>query len=42
MIYADIESVLVPEDNDKQNPEESYTNKYKKDIACSYGYEYWW
>ena len=30
MIYADIESVLVPEDNDKQNPEESYTNKYLK------------
>ena len=26
MIYADFESILVPEDNGKQNPEESYTN----------------
>ena len=28
MIYADFESILVPEDNRKQNPNESYTNKY--------------
>ena len=28
MIYADSESILVPEDNGKQNPNESYTNKY--------------
>ena len=28
MIYADFESILVPEDNGKQNPNESYTNKY--------------
>ena len=27
MIYADFESILVPEDNEKQNPNESYTNK---------------
>ena len=27
MIYADFESILVPEDNRNQNPEESYTNK---------------
>ena len=26
-IYADFESILVPEDNGKQNPDESYTNK---------------
>ena len=38
MIYADFESILVPEDNGKQNPNESYTNKYQKHIACSYGY----
>ena len=38
-IYADFESVLVPEDNGKQNPEEYYTNKYQKHIACSYGYK---
>ena len=37
MIYADFESILVPEDNGKQNPNESYTNKYQKHIACSYG-----
>ena len=30
MIYAEFESILVPEDNGKQNPEESYTNKYQK------------
>ena len=39
MIYADFESTLVPEDNVKQNPEESYPNKYQKHIACSYGYK---
>ena len=38
MIYADFESVLVPEDNEKQNPNESYTTKYQKHIGCSYGY----
>ena len=25
--------------NGKQNPEESYTKKYQKYIACSYGYK---
>ena len=39
MIYADFESVLLPEDNGNQNPEESYTNKYQKFSACSYGYK---
>ena len=39
MIYADCESILVPEDNEKQNPDESYTNKYQKHVACSYGYK---
>ena len=34
MIYADFESTLVLEDNEKQNP---YTKKYKKHVACSYG-----
>ena len=33
MIYADFESTLVPEDNGKQHPDESYTNKYKKHVA---------
>ena len=39
MIYADFESILVPEDNGKQNPNEPYTNKYQKHVACSYGYK---
>ena len=29
MIYADLESILVPEDNGKQDPNESYANKYQ-------------
>ena len=29
MIYADFESILVPGDNGKQNPEESYTTSIK-------------
>ena len=37
MIYADLKTILVPEDNGKQNPEEPFTNKYQKHIACSYG-----
>ena len=28
IIYADFQSILVPEDQRKQNPKESYTNKY--------------
>ena len=39
IVYADFESTIVPEDNGKQNPEESYTKKYQKHIACSYGYK---
>ena len=39
IIYADFESILVPEDNEKQNPEESYTSKYQKHIGCCYGYK---
>ena len=30
IIYADFESILVPENNEKQNPRESYTNQYQK------------
>ena len=39
IIYADFESILEPENNRNQNPEEPYTNKYKKHTACSYGYK---
>ena len=39
MIYGDFESILAPEDNEKKNSNESYTNKYQKHVACSYGYK---
>ena len=39
IIYADFESILMPENNEKQNPEEFDTNKYQKHIACSYVYK---
>ena len=39
MIYADFEIILVPEGNGKQKQNESYTNKYQKHVACSYGYK---
>ena len=39
MIYADFKSILVPEDCGKENPEYSYTIKYQKHVACSYGYK---
>ena len=39
MIYADFESILLPEDNEKQNQNEPYTNKYQKYFACSYSYK---
>ena len=38
MIYANFESILVPENNRKQNPNEYYTNKYRNYVARSYGY----
>ena len=39
MIYVDFESILVPEDNGRQNPYESYTNKYQKHVVCCHGYK---
>ena len=39
IIYADFESVLGPENNRKQNSEDSYASKYQKQIVCSYGYK---
>ena len=39
MIYADFESILIPEDSEKQNPDEPYSNKYQKHVVCSYGYK---
>ena len=39
MIYADFENILVPEGNRKQNPDETYTNKCQKHVACTYSYK---
>ena len=39
MIYSDFESILVLDDNGKQNSNESYTNKHQKHVACSYCYK---
>ena len=39
MIYPNFGSILVPEDNGKQNVNESYTNKYQKHVTCSYDYK---
>ena len=33
---ADFETILDPGDYGKQNLDESYMNKYAKDVACSY------
>ena len=33
LIHADFESILQPEDNQRQIPGKSYTNKYEKHIA---------
>ena len=38
-VYAEFQSILVPEHNGKQNPNESQTNKYQKHVGCSYGYK---
>ena len=38
MIYPSFESILVLENNGKQNPNESYTKKYQKHVACSHSY----
>ena len=35
MIYADFESILVPENNWKQNPYDLDTHKYQICVGCS-------
>ena len=39
IIYADFESILVLEDNGKQNPNKCHTNKFRKHLACKYSYK---
>ena len=36
LTHADFETILDQEDYRKQNLDESYMNKYAKDVACSY------
>ena len=37
MIYTDFQSIAGPEYSEKQTPDESYTNKCQKHVACHYG-----
>ena len=39
MIYADFKSILVPQVNRNQAPEDSYTNKRQKHVIQSCGYK---
>ena len=39
MIYDNFESILAPKHNGKQNPDELYTNKYKRYDVRSYSYK---
>ena len=39
IIYAGFESILVSENSGKEITKHSYTNKYQKHVACSYGYK---
>ena len=39
IIHEDFESILVSEDNRKQNSKEFYAKKHQKHIASSYGYK---
>ena len=39
MIQADFQYFIAPKDNEKQNPEEPYMNKYQKHVVCSYCYK---
>ena len=38
MISVDFESISVPENNGKENPDESYTNQYRNFVSCSFDY----
>ena len=39
MIDADFKSILIPEDDGKQNLNQSYNSKYQKHVACCYIHE---
>ena len=39
MVYAGFGSILIPENSGKQNPDESYTNKYQYHAGYSFDYK---
>ena len=39
MIYINLESILVPENNEMHSPDDSYTNKYQSRVGCCFGYK---
>ena len=39
LIDDNFESILVPENNGKENPDDSYTNKYQNHVRCSFGFK---
>ena len=39
MIDASFKSILVPENNGKQNPDEYYTYKHQNHIGCGFSYK---
>ena len=39
IIYVDFESILVPENDGKQNPDKSDTNKYQNTVGFSFTYK---
>ena len=36
MIYENFEIILVPKNNENQNPKVTYTNKYQKNVSYDY------
>ena len=39
MIYANFERILLPKNNEKKNPNKSYSNKNKNHVECSFVYK---
>ena len=39
MIYENFEIILVPKNNENQNPKVTYMNKYQKNVSFTYDYK---
>ena len=39
MTYADFESILVSENNGRQNTDASHKNNFQNHVGCSFGYK---